>query len=1172
VTQTPIATAWTVAAALLWGTARAALPEVANPSFEAGAQVPAGWTATGPTEWGQGPAADGTRFATVRAGGQWASAPLTLEPGAAYELCARYRLRSDGGVTAAGYAVIGPDFGIQVVRLTPAQGEPRWQEHRLRFAAPDATAVPPPHLTLGQWQLQGVLDFDQVELHAVRLSHLACGETALGEGESLSGDRYRFSAPLETWRTVSRPLAGFTALFHDNRWRFMAGGQYVVYRHALAGRRQVRATVRPTVWFHEATSLGLQVEASADGQAYRLLGSVRHGQPAPALDLPADMLPAAAVWVRLRCDASDTSQPVFFQVTGYEYDAAVDGTGPDGAGRSAALTVLAEDEAIEVLPANAVTEPPTLAVRVRNRGPAALALAPELAVRDPFGRTATIRGEPLTLAADAVAPVRLPYDTAQAGLYVLELTLGPGHRTRLASEATVCVLDVSHYGEGLPSPDPDVALWWATAGWRISRTRPAPSAAGRAVVIRLAGNESEGAQLVVRPERPLRELTAAVDALRTAAGDTLPAAAVQVLAVDYVAVQYASDEFGRTGLWPDPLPPLAQGVDVPAGVNQPLWLSVQAPADVRPGLYQGQVTLTAAGYSATVPLEVEVFGFALPAASTCRTLFGFSAGNVLRYHNLQTDGDRRRVMDQYLRSFAEHRISPYDPAPLDRFTYQWRTGSRWQGGRVVSDRPHAGQHCLFSEDTSTTSAPQANYAEPISVAAAPLRLRLWYRTSGPDPALAVLSYLDAGGSHIPNRNKHAQLPGSSEWRPAEFTFADPPPGAKSATPAFLGCEWTPGGDKTGSVWVDEVSLTDTASGRELIEDGGFENAVPLAGADLVRFDWERWDQAMVHAVNEYHFNSFVFNVPGLGGGTFHARYPGELCGYGEGTPEYAALLKAWCDAAREHLAARGLLDRAVVYPFDEPDTKDYPFVCSQLRRLKDSFPGLRRMVPMNLGAAEDFLGLIDLWCPIMDSHQREFAAGRQQAGDLYTWYICCGPKAPYIANFIDRAGTDLRLWFWQAWQEHVDGALIWETVWWTSSAAYPDAPQNPYLDAMSWVDGYGTPRGEKRRWNVGDGRFLYPPRAATGTQTEAVLDGPVTSLRWEALRDGVEDYEYLALLKRLLAERRAGLAPELAAKCEALLQVPADVSASLTVYTQDPAPLLARRLELARAIESLEPR
>jgi hypothetical protein len=52
-----------------------------------------------------------------------------------------------------------------------------------------------------------------------------------------------------------------------------------------------------------------------------------------------------------------------------------------------------------------------------------------------------------------------------------------------------------------------------------------------------------------------------------------------------------------------------------------------------------------------------------------------------------------------------------------------------------------------------------------------------------------------------------------------------------------------------------------------------------------------------------------------------------------------------------------------------------------------------------------------------------------------------------------------------------------------------------------------------------------------------VLEGPVTSLRWEALRDGVEDFEYLAMLKRLLAQKGAGLTRAESARYEAPPQV-----------------------------------
>ena len=1157
-----------LAAVFCQRTASAASPAVANASFESGEGLPAGWTATGNTAWGRGNAADGTRFVTVHTDGQWTSAPLVLKPGGTYELRLRYRFQPKPGAPGA-YAVVGPDFGIQVVPMVAAENPAAWREHRLRFAAPDTAAQSTTRISLGQWRLQGTIDFDRVELYPVKLAHTKRGDMVLGEGESLSENRYRFIAPLETWRTVSRPLAGFTAIFHENRWRFAAAGRYVVYRHAVAGRRQTRVTATPSVWFHEPSSLRLRVEASTDGQTYRLLGTARNGEATTGYDLPMEMLPAETVWVRLSCDASDTSQTVFFQCTGYRYEATLDGTGPDGVGQTAALTVLGEDETLDVVPAHAAGEQLTMAVQVTNRGPAAVSLNPVLEIRNPQGDVKTAAGPTFLLAAGDTAPATVPFETAQPGNYRLQLRLGSGLKTCLGTEMEVCVLDVTSYGERLPSADSGVAVWWASAGWKVSRSRPVPVAQSDAVVVRLAGNETEGVQIVVHPDRPLRCLRASVGPLTTGSGDALPPSAVEFFAVDYVDVQHASDGMGRPGLWPDPLPPLGRGLTVPAGVNQPLLIRVQTPADTRPGLYKGQVTLAAEGFAAVVPLEVEVFGFTLPAESTCKTLFGFNSRNVTRYHNLKTDADRRLVVEKYLRSFAEHRISPYNPTPLDGFSYEWQVGSRWNGARITKDRPHAGRSALLCVDASETQSPQVSYRAPVLIGTAPLRLSAWYRTDGTDRAQVVMSYQDAAGNHIPNQNKHAPLPASPEWRQVELTFAGHPAGAVAVVPSFLGCEWTPDGEKTGTVWIDDVSLVDSATRKELLLEGDFEVADFVAGKDLVTFDWTRWDQAMDRAVNEYHFNSFLLRVPGLGGGTFHARHAGELCGYAEGTPEYAALLKAWCDGVRTHPADKGLLERAVVYPFDEPAEKDYAFVCSQLRRLKDNFPGLRRMVPMNLGAVDDFLGLIDLWCPIMNSHNREFATARRRAGELYTWYICCAPKAPYIANFIDRPGTDLRLWLWQTWQEQVDGILIWETVWWTSGAAYPDTPQNPYADSMSWVDGYGTPRGTKRRWNVGDGRFLYPPRGATGTQAEAVLDGPVSSLRWEALRDGVEDFEYLVTLRRLLKEQRATLPAAEIARCENLLVVPPAISRSLTDWTKDPAPIEKRRCQVAAAIQEL---
>ena len=70
------------------------------------------------------------------------------------------------------------------------------------------------------------------------------------------------------------------------------------------------------------------------------------------------------------------------------------------------------------------------------------------------------------------------------------------------------------------------------------------------------------------------------------------------------------------------------------------------------------------------------------------------------------------------------------------------------------------------------------------------------------------------------------------------------------------------------------------------------------------------------------------------------------------------------------------------------------------------------------------------------------------------------------------------------------------------------------------------------------------------------------------LRDGIEDYEYFALLKRLLAERH-NLPLDLRTDAEALLNVPPSVYSSMTEFTTDPEPMERHRDKLARTIEKI---
>ena len=122
---------------------------------------------------------------------------------------------------------------------------------------------------------------------------------------------------------------------------------------------------------------------------------------------------------------------------------------------------------------------------------------------------------------------------------------------------------------------------------------------------------------------------------------------------------------------------------------------------------------------------------------------------------------------------------------------------------------------------------------------------------------------------------------------------------------------------------------------------------------------------------------------------------------------------------------------------------------------------------------------------------------------------------------------------------------------------------------MSWVSG---PASLKKRegWGNGDGRFLYPPEAcANGHPAAPVLDGPVDSIRWDLLRDGIEDYEYLVMLRNALEKQGKKLSKDQRRAYATLLEVPPEISKSMTDFTRDPAPIEQRRDAIARALVEL---
>ena len=1157
-----------VIAALAPLSALATAPAVPNPSFEDGARgAPDAWTLSGGNgSWISGDAASGTRFIAVCGSGEdsnyWRGVAAGLQPGKTYLLT--FRARGQG--LSGGTAVTGPAFCNRDIGHPPAG----WRTYTSVFMTPTAASRDPGELRFGQWMAGGTVMFDDVSLEAVQPVNDRLGDFWLGEGESVSGSRYEFEAPLNSeCRNYARTLDRQDCAFNTNRWVFGPGSS-ITYAHRFRDRNQVSATVEVGVTYHESGEL--LVEGSRDGTDWKEIGVIRE-KAQKSFAVPATILPANHVYIRLtgrsnRAAGKDLP-PGSLQVGYYAYRSSITGPSVQGKGRTRFVTLTSTDPRFQVFVLSTGDQRPGgdngVDIEVVNTSSATFDARPVAVVEGPAGREtgASVKG--------AINPGKstfsIPYAAKATGRHTVTLSLGEGIDWSARFSFDVPEFFRSDYGELLPGSGQGAAVWWASSGWKVSDLRELPTASGTAVRVAAARNEAEAVQVVVRPGRTIVGFTAACGALKGPRGAVIPASRVDLLKVAYVPVTVPTDQVGCVADWPDPLPPLEKRAILPANRNFPVWVRVRVPGGIPAGVYRGEIRMSADGWNASVPFEVEVYGFDLPPVMTCETAFGFNPWLAFRYQKVEKESDRRLVLDKYLSCLADNHISPYDPVPMDSLKVRWPGGPKWEGGMLDTSVKHGGKSSLRVADTNPKDQPSAALAEPVAISKGGIRVAFSYMAAASGEFIVALNHYDRGGNWMQGTNRNFSLKGTGKWEKFDEKIREFPAGARKVSLRMYGSVWADDGSPTGTAWYDDASIKALATGKTLVS---LDFSAPPAQALKPVFDWKPWDAAMARALKRYRFNTFTVDFPGLGGGTFFSRYEPHLLGFAEDTPEYRAAFAAYGREMESHLKSKGWLDKSFVYWFDEPDEKDYAFVMNGFAKLKEAAPGVRRMLTEQVEPG--LAGGPNLWCPVSPSWNDERAEERRKAGDMFWWYICTWPPEPYAGEFTDHPGTELRVWLWQTWQRRIQGILIWATNYWTSDAAYPDPehPQNPWTDPMCWTAGYGLAAGTKSPWGNGDGRFLYPPlRAADARPAETVLDGPVTSIRMEMLRDGIEDYEYLAMLKRLLVKRAGRLSAAEKSRFEALLEVPPEITRSLTDFTKDPAPIEQRRAEVARAVAEL---
>lgn len=313
--------------------------------------------------------------------------------------------------------------------------------------------------------------------------------------------------------------------------------------------------------------------------------------------------------------------------------------------------------------------------------------------------------------------------------------------------------------------------------------------------------------------------------------------------------------------------------------------------------------------------------------------------------------------------------------------------------------------------------------------------------------------------------------------------------------------------------------------------------------DVIKIDFTEYDIAARRYLDGFGFNGFSYAPPG------------ELRGYKRFSPEYSRLLEQYGHIITDHWRQNGWLDKAYCYWFDEPTKEDYPFVVKGMDIIRRCYPGMKLLLTEE--PQPELFGHVDIWVPLLGWHwQPEDLDARRKLGEETWWYVCCVPHTPFPNNFIDHPGVEHRVLFWMLYKYGLTGNLYWSTTYWA---------QNPWKEALTVSADNGS------IWGNGDGRLVYPP--VRDASEKPVIAGPVNSIRWELIREGMQDYEFLTILKQKTDELEKkdprGEYRRLIQYARTINQVPAEIVSSRTEFAKEPALIYQHRRAVAETIERL---
>jgi len=224
-------------------------------------------------------------------------------------------------------------------------------------------------------------------------------------------------------------------------------------------------------------------------------------------------------------------------------------------------------------------------------------------------------------------------------------------------------------------------------------------------------------------------------------------------------------------------------------------------------------------------------------------------------------------------------------------------------------------------------------------------------------------------------------------------------------------------------------------------------------------------------------------------------------------------ITAYLKEFESYFTKNGWRDRLVFNsPIDEPNSKkDYEETRKWAELVHEAVPDIPFLATESPVTDDPewgtLRGYVNDFCvhgnALNEPDVKQAIREEQEKGGEVTWYISCDQVYPQPNYFIDAPALDPLMVPWITARYKMNGILYWAINFWNQT---PD----PWLDPVTFISGFECSGGFVLN---GEGSLIYPGDHAKRYTGQPDVKGPVSSIRLELLREGIEDYEYLWMLK-----------------------------------------------------------